>query len=207
IKTVAVTAGYIRSQARREFFSAIDAANVDLKGFDDSFYVKLCGGKLRPVLETIEYLYHETNVWFEITTLLIPGANDSDAELHDLTEWVVEKLGPDVPLHFSAFHPDYLLTDRSATPVSTLQRARRIAIESGIRYAYTGNVHDQEGDSTYCHQCRSRLIGRDWYVLSDWNLTDEGECSSCGAKCAGRFDSSPGSWGDKRLPVCMSEFA
>jgi len=204
VKTVAVTAGYICAEPRAEFFAHMDAANVDLKGFTEDFYAKLCAGQLQPVLETLQYLKHETAVWFEITTLLIPGQNDSDAELEAMTQWVVEKLGPDVPMHFTAFHPDYKMRDIPPTPPRTLSRARDIARKNGVRYAYTGNVHDASGGSTPCHQCGQKLIGRDWYVLSEWGLTDDGRCQSCGAPCAGVFDGPPGTWGAKRQPIRLS---
>ncbi len=206
IKSVAVTAGYVTEEPRLELYSHMDAANVDLKGFTERFYEKICAGALQPVLETLEFLRHETTVWFEITTLLIPGENDSDAELHRMTEWVVERLGPDVPVHFTAFHPDYRMLDIPATPPSTLTRARGIAIEKGIRYAYTGNVHDRKGGSTYCHRCGELLIERDWFDLGAWNLAD-GKCRFCGASCVGVFDDGPGTWGSRRLPVRMSQFA
>jgi pyruvate formate lyase activating enzyme len=206
IRSVAVTAGYITEEPRRELYSHMDAANVDLKGFTESFYKNICAGHLQPVLETLEYLRHETDVWFEITTLLIPGENDSDAEIHEMTEWVFEHLGPDVPLHFTAFHPDYRMLDKPGTPPSTLTRARAIAIESGIRYAYTGNVHDPAGGSTYCHYCRKLLIERDWYELGEWNLAD-GKCRFCATPCPGVFEERPGSWGSRRLPVRISQFA
>jgi pyruvate formate lyase activating enzyme len=207
IKSVAVTAGYIRPEPRTEFFRWMDAANVDLKGFTEAFYHKLCHGHLQPVLETLEYLVHETRVWVELTTLLIPGENDSDAELEAMTQWVVEHLGPDVPMHFTAFHPDYKMLDYLATPPGILTRARAIALRNGVRYAYTGNVHDEAGGSTDCHQCGQRLIGRDWYVLSDWNLTADGRCNQCGAVCAGVFEARPGNWGGRRMPVRLRDFA
>src|SRR5215471_16780985 len=170
IKTVAVSAGYISPEPRTEFFRHMDAANIDLKGFTEGFYKNLCSGKLAPVLETLEYLKHETKVWFEITTLLIPGENDSAAEIERLSRWVVERLGIDVPLHFTAFHPDYRMLDKSSTPASTLSMARRIALEAGVRYAYVGNVHDVGRQSTFCHQCGTCLIERDWYELGRWHL-------------------------------------
>ena len=206
IKSVAVTAGYICEAPREAFFSAMDAANVDLKAFSEPFYKKLCGGHLEPVLETLQYIKHETDLWLELTTLLIPGLNDSDRELHEMTEWVVDKLGPDVPMHFTAFHPSWKLTDIPPTPSSTLSRAREIAIKSGVHYAYTGNVHDKSGESTYCHQCGERLIGRDWFELSDWRLTDDGCCRSCGSRCAGRFAGGAGDWGGRRQPVTLSQY-
>lgn len=206
IKSVAVTAGYVCPEPRAEFYQYMDAANVDLKAFTEDFYHKLTGGHLQPVLDTLIYIKHETDVWLEITTLVIPGHNDSDQELNDLSQWVMEKLGPDVPLHFSAFHPDFKMLDVPPTPPATLNRARRIAIENGLHYVYTGNVHDKSGGSTYCHQCGTTLIGRDWYVLSEWNLTNDGHCKQCGTQCAGVFEGPPGDWGAKRQPVRLSQY-
>ncbi len=207
IKTVAVTAGEVCPEPRAEFYRFMDAANVDLKGFTEAFYRDVCAGHLQTVLETLVYLKQHTTVWFEITTLLIPGLNDSDAELEELTRWVAEKLGPDVPLHFSAFHPDYRLRDRPPTPPETLRRARQIALKNGVRYAYVGNVHDPAAASTYCHACGAQLIGRDWYELSQWNLTDFNRCAGCGEVCAGVFEHRPGDWGRKRLPVQLHDFS
>ena len=206
IKAVSVTAGYMCDEPRRELYKYMDAANVDLKAFTEEFYKQITIGHLQPVLDTLEYLKHETKVWFEITTLLIPGENDSEKEIEELTQWVMEHLGPDVPLHFTAFHPDFKMLDKPPTPPATLTRARRIAVKNGLRYAYTGNVHDEEGGSTYCQQCGSRLIGRDWYVMTAWNLTDDGRCKTCGTACAGVFDGQPGRWGAKRLPVRLKDF-
>ena len=206
VKAVAVTAGYICAEPSREFYRHIDAANVDLKGFTEEFYKRVCIGHLQPVLETLEYLKHEADVWFEITNLLIPGHNDSDGEVDQMTAWVVEHLGPDVPMHFTAFHPDFKMLDVPATPASTLTRAREIAVANGVRYAYTGNVHDQAGGTTYCHECGLALIVRDWYVLGACRLTDEGRCGRCGTPCAGVFDGSPGRWGPRRLPVRLAAF-
>jgi pyruvate formate lyase activating enzyme len=206
IKAVSVTAGYMCDEPRRELYKYMDAANVDLKAFTEQFYKQITIGHLQPVLDTLTYLKHETNVWFEITTLLIPGENDSEKEIEELTQWVMTHLGPDVPLHFTAFHPDFKMLDKPPTPPPTLTMARRIAVKNGIRYAYTGNVHDEEGGSTYCHQCGSKLIGRDWYVMTAWNLTDDGRCKVCGTACAGVFDGPPGRWGAKRLPVRLKDF-
>jgi pyruvate formate lyase activating enzyme len=206
VATVAVTAGEILAEPRAELFSHIDAANVDLKAFSDEFYRQQCGGELEPVKQTLEYLVRETDVWVELTTLLIPGLNDSNSELDEMTSWVVDRLGRDVPMHFTAFHPDYKLLGVPPTPPSTLARARRIAIDNGVRYAYTGNVHDEAGGSTLCHACGSVLIGRDWYRLTRWGLTDDGCCTSCGERCPGRFDGGPGDWGARRMPVRMSDF-
>lgn len=201
IRSVAVTAGYISPEPRVEFFQAMDAANVDLKSFNERFYQQLTGAHLQPVLETLQYIRHETSVWLELTTLLIPGENDSEAELHALSEWVYDKLGPDVPLHFTAFHPDWKMRDKPRTPTETLQRARQIALSKGMRYVYTGNVRDLDGGSTYCHHCGTRLIGRSGYELSTWALTPEGHCQHCGTPCAGVFEAQPGTWGAKRQGV------
>jgi pyruvate formate lyase activating enzyme len=201
LKTVAVTAGYVTPEARTDFFSVMDAANVDLKGFTENFYRHLCGGSLAPVLDTLIYLRHQTKVWLEITTLLIPGQNDSDDELTALTKWVAAELGPDVPLHFSAFHPDWKMSDTPPTPPETLTRARNIALEAGLHYVYTGNVHDNKGGSTYCPTCKIPLIGRDWYELTAWSLTANHACPSCGTAIAGHFDVQPGDWGRKRQPI------
>jgi pyruvate formate lyase activating enzyme len=204
IKTVAVTAAYVTEQPREEFFRHMDAANVDLKAFTESFYWKVCGGHLQPVLESIQYLRHETDVWLELTNLLIPGENDSEGEIDRMTAWIMEKLGPDVPLHFTAFHPDWKMTDKQGTPLRTLIRSREIALGNGLYYVYTGNVHDFEGSSTYCHNCGEMLIGRDWYELSTWRMSVEnnrGRCSKCGSAVAGVFDASPGRWGSRRLPI------
>ena len=203
VKAVAVTAGYISPGAREELFTHMDAANVDLKSFTDDFYAKTCAGRLRPVLDTLEYLVHETGVWLEVTTLLIPGLNDSDEEIDAETRWLAERLGVDVPLHFSAFHPDWKMLDRPPTPPATLTRAREVALGNGLRHVYTGNVHDRAGQSTYCHACGALLIERDWYELGAWNLTD-GRCGSCGEPCVGVFEERPGTWGGKRLPVRMA---
>jgi pyruvate formate lyase activating enzyme len=207
INSVAVTAGYIAPEPRKEFFQYMDAANIDLKAFTEDFYFHLTGAHMQPVLDTIEYVANETNVWLELTTLLIPGKNDSDEEIDRMTRWVVNTIGPDVPMHFSAFHPDWKMMDVAATPASTLTRARNIAIANGVRYAYTGNVHDKAGDSTYCHQCGQLLIGRDWYQLSEWNLVNGGHCSQCNAPLAGVFEDQAGRWGARRLPVRLKDFA
>ncbi len=205
IKSVAVTAGYINPEPRKEFFAVMDAANIDLKGFTEAFYRKICKGHLQPVLDTLEYVRHETDCWLEITTLVIPGHNDSADEIERMTRWVVERLGPDVPMHFTAFHPDYKMRDVPPTPPSTLTRAREIAMANGVRYAYTGNVHDPAGQSTYCHHCGQLLIERDWYVLGTWNLDAQGHCNRCGTPLAGVFEAQPGRWGPQRLPVRMAE--
>ncbi len=201
LKSVAVTAGYVCAEPRAEFYRYMDAANVDLKAFTEDFYHKITGGHLQPVLETLLYLKRETQVWFELTTLLIPGENDGEAELQAMTQWVVENLGPEVPMHFTAFHPDWKMTDKPHTPTASLLMARKIALENGVRYAYVGNVHDKAAESTYCHRCGELLIGRDWYVLSDWNLDVAGNCRFCGTRGAGLFRAQPGNWGAKRRAV------
>ena len=205
IKNVAVTAGYICPDPRAEFYKWMDAANVDLKAFTEKFYKELCTSQLSKVLDTLKYLKHETDVWFEITDLIIPGENDSEKEIDEMTSWVVKHLGADVPMHFSAFHPDWKMMDKPRTPKSTLVRAREIALANGLRYAYTGNVHDFDGHSTYCHACNHRLIGRDWYELSDWKIRFDGNysgnCTNCGEPVAGVFEETRGDWGRKRVPV------
>jgi len=207
IKSVAVTAGYVCPEPRKEFYRYMDAANVDLKAFSEDFYYKVTGSHLAPVLETLEYIRHETDVWLELTTLLIPGKNDSEKEIDEMTRWVVERLGADVPMHFSAFHPDWKMMDVPPTPKASLIRAREIAMNNGVRYAFTGNVHNEAGDSTFCHQCGEKLIGRDWYELTDWKLTADGKCGSCGTACAGIFEARPGDWGSRRQPIRLRDFA
>ncbi|HET6349449.1 MAG TPA: AmmeMemoRadiSam system radical SAM enzyme [Candidatus Krumholzibacteria bacterium] len=207
IATIAVTAGEICEAPRREFYRHMDAANVDLKAFTQDFYWKICKGDLQTVLDTLVYLKRETAVWFEITTLLIPGRNDSDDELRALSAWIMKELGPDVPLHFSAFHPDYRMLDVPPTPPATLRRARTIALDAGLRHVYVGNVHDEEGSSTYCHACGEKLIGRDWYVLTAWNLDEHGACGKCGTPLPGRFEANAGTWGARRQLVNMRAFA
>jgi len=204
IKTVAVTAGYIRTEARRDFFSKIDATNVDLKAFTDEFYYKLTGSHLQPVLDTLRYLINETDVWTEITTLLIPGKNDSDEELTAMCKWIKKELGADVPLHFSAFHPDHKMPDVPATPAATLIRAREIALGEGLHYVYTGNVHNKEGDTTFCAECHTPLIERDWYQINRYQLTEDGCCPACGSAVAGRFEDKAGSFGARRIPVTIN---
>jgi pyruvate formate lyase activating enzyme len=201
IQTVAVTAGYIHDQARREFYAKMDAANVDLKGFTDEFYMKLCAARLKPVLDTLVYLRHETDVWFEITTLLIPSKNDSSEEIRAECQWIMRELGPDVPLHFTAFHPDYKLTDLPHTPAATLSRAREIGLGEGLHYVYTGNVHDSEGGTTYCPGCRAPLIVRDWYRIEEHHVGADGRCPHCAHAIAGRFDTYRGQFGRRRIPL------
>lgn len=203
IKNVAVTAGYVCAEPRQEFYQYMDAVNVDLKAFTERFYHKLTGSHLQDVLETIQYINHETKVWMELTTLLIPGENDSTAEIDEMTQWIVENLGPDVPLHFSVFHPDWKMRGKSSTSPETVKRARKIAINNGIHYAYVGNMHDKEGDSTWCYHCGALLIERDWYELSNWQLNEKGQCPNCGTICPGVFEKQPGDWGAKRIVVSL----
>jgi pyruvate formate lyase activating enzyme len=204
VKTVAVTAGYIHAAPRRELFAKMDAANVDLKAFTDDFYWKICGGRLQPVLDTLAYLVKETQVWTEITTLLIPGKNDSDEELRAMTKWIRTNLGADVPLHFSAFHPDWKMTDVARTPASTLTRAREIAQLAGLNYVYTGNVHDVSGGSTYCPSCEKAVIRRDWYRIDSYELTEGGACKACGTQIPGRFQKFGTPFGPRRIPVRLA---
>ena len=201
IKTVAVTAGYVEDAGRRELFGAMDAANVDLKAFSEDFYRRLTGGRLATVLETLEFIAHETPVWLEITTLLIPGENDGEAEIASLAAWICEHLDPAVPLHFTAFHPDFRLLDRPPTPPATLARARAIARGEGLRHVYTGNVIDAEGGSTWCARCGALLIERTGYRLGNWGLDGAGRCRTCGETLPGHFEAAPGRWGERRLPV------
>jgi pyruvate formate lyase activating enzyme len=204
IKAVAVTAGYVGEQARRELFGHVDAANVDLKAFTEEFYHRVSAGHLQPVLDTLVYLREHTDVWFEITTLLIPGHNDSDAEIDAECAWIAQHLGRDVPLHFTAFHPDYKMRDVPRTPAETLRRARGIALRHGLRYVYTGNVHDSEGGRSRCPGCGTVVIERDWYVIGGYRLTDEGRCAACGTAFPGRYDGPVGRWGSRRLPVSIA---
>ncbi len=202
IKTVAVTAGYIHAEPRAELYAKIDAANVDLKAFTDEFYWKQAAAHLEPVKATLQYLVRETTVWTEITTLLIPGLNDGDRELHELAQWVAGELSPDVPLHFSAFHPDYKLKDIPATPLATLRRARAIAMREGLRFVYTGNVHDREGDTTSCPSCGAAVIVRDWYEIVESNL-EHGACKACKTPIPGHFEAGVGNFGRRRMRVVV----
>jgi pyruvate formate lyase activating enzyme len=201
LRTVAVTAGYIHAQPRSEFFSKMDAANVDLKAFTDEFYFRQTGAHLQPILETLQYLCNETDVWVELTTLLIPGYNDSAREIGDMCEWVANMLGQDVPLHFTAFHPDYKMKDTAATPSSKLTEARRIGLAAGLHHVYTGNVHDTNGGTTYCERCQQPLIVRDWYDIRDYRLTSQGTCPHCGHALAGHFGDFGTPFGMKRIPL------
>jgi pyruvate formate lyase activating enzyme len=204
IANVAKSAGYITARARSEFFGAMDAVNIDLKAFTQDFYARMCFGELEPVKETLVWLVHHSPVWVEVTTLLIPGENDSDAELRALCTWVRDALRPDVPLHFSAYHPDFKVKI-PATPPETLRRARRIAIELGLKYVYVGNVHDTAGDSTWCTTCEALLIERDWYQLGHWGLNGAGACAACGTVVPGRFEAQPGAWGARRMPIRLAD--
>jgi len=201
VQTVAVTAGYINAAAREPFFAAMDAANIDLKAFTERFYQSLCSARLAPVLDTLRYVYHETRCWLELTTLLIPDANDSDAEIAALSAWVARELSPEVPLHFTAFHPSFKLTSATLTPHLTLHRAQHIARAEGLRHVYVGNVRDLEGASTYCAGCGALLIERNGYQITQYRLRDDGCCPDCGAPLAGRFGAFHGSMGNRRIPV------
>ncbi len=201
IKTVAVTSGYIHPEAGVEFFTHMDAANIDLKAFSDAFYHKLCAGHLQPVLDTLVYLKHESDVWFEITTLLIPGENDSDEEITAMCDWIAEQLGPDVPLHFTAFHPDWKMMDTPATASIALSRARDIGLKAGLHYVYTGNVHDQVGGTTFCPGCGEQVIMRDWYEILEHHISAEGKCNICGTNIPGCYDEFHGAFGARRIPI------
>ncbi|MBM3695507.1 MAG: AmmeMemoRadiSam system radical SAM enzyme [Actinobacteria bacterium] len=187
LAAVAVTAGYVSAAPREEFYAVVDAANIDLKSCDDAFYRRYCGGRLAPVLETLEYVARHTRTWLEVTTLLIPGLNDSPVEVATLSAWVAEHLGPDTPLHFSAFHPAFRMTDRPPTPAASLAAARRLARAEGLRFVYTGNIRDPEGQSTRCPRCGALLVGRDGYRLTARGLDDAGNCAACGVPCPGIF--------------------
>lgn len=203
IKNVAVTAGYINPEPRIEFFEFMDAANVDLKSFNEDFYWKLTGSHLQPVLDTLEYLVHQTTIWVEITTLLIPGQNDSEKEINEMSDWIREKLSPHVPLHFTAFHPDYKMMNIPRTPAETLLRARDIARQRGLHHVYVGNVHHKEAQSSYCANCGGMVIERNWHQLSAWHLDDHGHCSHCQSIFPGEFSGPPGDWGRKRQPIAI----
>jgi pyruvate formate lyase activating enzyme len=203
VRTVAVSAGYVEPGPREQLFSRMDAANIDLKAFTDDFYRHLCGARLGPVLDTLEWLA-EQDVWLEVTTLLLPDLNDSDAELHLMADWFAEHLGADVPWHFTAFHPDYRMADHPATPPATLFRARRIAMQHGMRYVYTGNVHDVDGGTTTCAACHTEVVIRDWHRIEQYALTDDGRCLQCGAQVPGVFDGPVGQWGGRRRPLRLT---
>jgi pyruvate formate lyase activating enzyme len=203
INSIAVTAGYLSPAPRAEFFRYVDAANIDLKAFSEDFYHRICGGHLQAVLETIAYVHRETDVWLELTTLLIPGLNDGEAEIDRLVDWVLRELGPDVPLHFSAFHPDWKMNDVPPTPAATLQRARAQARQRGLHHVYTGNIHDLDGDTTFCAACGGAVIERDWYDIRHYRLDTGGCCRSCGQALPGRFADRAGNWGRRRQPIRM----
>jgi pyruvate formate lyase activating enzyme len=186
IRSVMVTAGYIDKQARKEVYQYIDAANVDLKAFSEYFYHKLTFSHLNDVLDTLVWLKNETSVWIEITTLLIPGENDSTEELSQMCDWILQNLGDSVPLHFTAFHPDFKMRDKPHTPQSTLEKARNLALKKGIKYCYLGNVLDPRSQTTYCPSCHTPLISRDWHSVNK-NLIQNGKCPECGEKIAGVF--------------------
>ncbi len=203
---VAVTAGYICAGPREELFARMDAANIDLKAFSEDFYRRVCGGHLQPVLETIAHVAQASDCWLELTTLLIPGYNDSDAEIARLAAWVRDHVGPDVPLHFTAFHPDWRLRHVPPTPPATLRRARAIARREGLRFVYVGNVDDEEGASTFCPGCGARVIGRRGYRLTAWALDANGRCRRCGTRLPGRFEPQPGDWGPRRALIQPAAF-
>lgn len=204
LHSVAVSAGYVCPEPRMEFYRHMDAANIDLKAFTDRFYRRICGGRLAPVLDTLEYIHHKTDTWLEITTLLIPGENDSDTEIAKLARWIHQHLGDQVPLHFTAFHPDWKMLDYPPTSIASLQRARMIAREEGLKFVYTGNLPDEEGNTTYCPECEQPVICRAGYVIRNWQLTPAGDCRHCGHRIAGVFEASHGHWGSRRLPISIN---
>ena len=187
LAAVAVSAGFFQPEAALQFFGAMDAANIDLKAFSDGFYRRLCGASLAPVLETLEIIRHRTRCWLEVTTLLIPGENDTDVEIRNLCRWVVRALGPDVPVHFSAFHPDHRMRSVPATPRRTVARARTIGLEQGLRFVYSGNVADLEGSTTRCPHCQTTLVTRDGFRVNESRWSDPGVCPGCGGLVAGRW--------------------
>ena len=203
VKTVAVSSGYMTPEARRDFYAHIDAANIDLKAFTEQFYHQICFAHLQPVLDTLVFLKHETEVWLEITTLLIPGQNDSEEEIDKLCRWCLDNLGPDVPLHFTAFHPDFKMLEPAPTPPATLQRAREQAMSIGLNYVYTGNIRDADGQSTYCPKCGQAVIGRDGYDITRWDLDSTGRCTRCQYRLPGHYDAAPGHWGSRRAPLAF----
>ena len=190
IHPVAVSAGYINEEPRRAMYQAMDAANIDLKGFSEDFYRKVTGAHLKTVLDTLEYV-QGSDCWLEITTLLIPGKNDSDAEITAMSKWIVENLGPDVPHHFSAFHPAHRMLDTPPTQPATLQRARDIALAQGENFVYTGNIYDPAGQSTYCPNCGTEVIHRSGYRVGAVRLDVEpsgiATCQGCGTVIPGVF--------------------
>jgi pyruvate formate lyase activating enzyme len=202
LKTVAVTAGYITPEARPEFYSVMDAANVDLKAFSEVFYQHLCLARLEPILDTLKWLKQETDVWFEITNLIIPEENDSSEEIKRMCDWILQNLGAEVPLHFTAFHPDFKLLNRPATPAATLIRARQQALDAGLKYPYVGNVFASAGSSTYCPACRSCVVEREWFELGEYQVKDNC-CVFCGQLIAGVWSQTKGNWGRQRLPVSI----
>jgi len=206
LQSVAVTAGYISPGARPAFFHAMDAANVDLKGFTDEFYERITYSKLQPILETLKWLKHESDVWFEITNLIIPSLNDSPDELRQMCDWILESVGPDVPVHFSAFHPDFRMIDKPRTPAETLFRAHEIAGQCGLNYAYVGNIDHAARQTTWCPKCRAKVIERRVYEVTHWALKDSC-CTTCGTRIPGHFDDQPGHWGSRRQPIRIGDYA
>ena len=187
LKTVMVTNGYITREALFDVYEHVDAANVDLKAYTEDFYAKLTLSHLQPVLDTLKTLRHETNVWIEITNLIIPSLNDSQEETKELCGWMLENLGDDVPLHFTAFHPDFKLRNKPGTPPETLHRARQLARERGLKYVYEGNILSGGAD-TMCPGCGRVLISRSWHRVSEVRVQPDGTCQHCGARISGHFE-------------------
>lgn len=185
VKTIAVSNGYVLEEARRQFFGEIDAVNIDLKSFTEDFYQRICSGHLQPVLDTLRYLVNETPVWVEITNLIIPGKNDNVSEINELTRWIVQELGTQVPLHFSAFHPSFRMKNNPACGLVILERAREIAMENGIKFVYLGNVRHPNGSNTFCPSCNQLLIDRSGFSVSNHLVLSDGSCSYCGCAIPG----------------------
>jgi pyruvate formate lyase activating enzyme len=185
LNTVMVSNGYITREAFHDVYDHVDAANIDLKAFTENFYGRITLTHLKPVLDTLEWLKNETNVWFELTNLMIPTLNDAPEETRKLAEWVFDHLGPDVPLHFTAFHPDFKLRDKPRTPPETLHAARAVAREVGLRYVYEGNIYS-DGANTLCPQCSTLLVCRSWHDVRENNLRD-GRCPKCAFAIPGRW--------------------
>jgi pyruvate formate lyase activating enzyme len=188
MKTVAVSNGFISESRRAEFFDLMDAANIDLKSFHETFYRDHCSASLEPVKKTLRYLAQSSKTWLEVTTLLIPMLNDSDLEITELSAWFVKNLGKETPLHFSAFHPAHRLTNVEPTPAQTLFRAREIAMSQGLRNVYIGNIDDPAGQSTSCPQCGQTVISRHRYRIDEYQIDEDACCKYCGQTISGYFE-------------------
>ena len=202
--TAFVTAGYISPEARADVFRHMDAANVDLKAFTEDFYAKVTLSHLSPVLDTLEWLASQSRTWVEVTNLLVPGKNDDPEETRALSRWIFEHMGPDVPLHLTAFHPDYRMRDLPPTPPEEVRRARDLARGEGLRYVYTGNVRDPDGQTTFCPSCGEAVIERDWHAVTAVRLRGSA-CAACGAKIAGCFEAGATPSSGRRRRIGLPE--